>query len=101
MEGILKDNLRQLTIEAIRYFSRAFFYLYPFPLSLTVDESSNLVVLEKKKGFWKFLPWYFSIIFVTGLVGLGSCFYVILKFYLTHDIRILDAIIAIGASVFD
>lgn len=79
------ETLTPLVRLAIHYRPRAFFYLYPFPFALTVNEE-DMVVFEKKPGFWKFLPYYMSLFVITGMMGLPFCNYVIFSYL--FDFRI-------------
>lgn len=95
-------NLTPLVKLAVHRLPQAFFYLYRFPLCLKVQESENLVVLEKRVGIWKFLPWCISVFFVSGITGGGSCAYVVasfvFKFRFNSTLRIhsLHCILAMG-----
>lgn len=105
-EEIWENKLSPLIEEAIHYLPRSFFYLHPFSLSLTFHGKSNLVVFEGRPGFWKFLPWWLSLLLIKGAAGGGSCFYVIFsytfnfKLYSMLNIGIMDLMIALGLSVF-
>lgn len=60
-----------------------FWYMYPFKFILKIIGvgEKKLFVLEKNPGFWKFLPYYLILIFITGLTELGSTCYVLLTYF--------------------
>lgn len=70
--------------------------------SLSMRVEGNLIVLERKPGFWRFVPWYLSLVVVTGFVGLGSCLYVFLRYILdfrmnsTVKVPLFAAVVGLG-----
>lgn len=70
---------------AIRLLPQTFFYLYPFPYALYVNEK-GILIFEKKPGFWKFLPYYLSLFLITGGLGLSMNNYVIFSFLLNFRV---------------
>lgn len=84
---------------------RGFFFLYPYPYSIRINEI-NVAVLERKPGFWKFLPWYLSLFLITGVLGIPSNAYVILKYtynfriYSTLNISLIQAMFSLAMGVF-
>lgn len=110
MAGAMRDKetITPLIKLAIQLLPRAFFYMYPFPFSLRIHKTSNLVVLERKPGFLKFIPWCLSLICITGVAGVGSCTYITLSYAFNFrissannppEIQLLDVIIAVGGGI--
>lgn len=99
------ETITPLIRRAILYIPRSFFYLYPIPYTLSVNESS-LLVFGRKPGFWKFLPWYLSVFLIAGLVGILSNAYVVFSYafhfriYSSLHISMMQAIISFAMGVF-
>lgn len=95
-----KGFLTRNTKLAIEWLHHSFSFMYPWSFSLRLV--GQLVVLERKSGFWKFVPWYISLLLVTGLIGLGSCLYVAFSYAFdfrvnsTQDIPIFIVIVAMA-----
>lgn len=102
---IRNDTITPVLRRAVRYQPHAFFFMYPFPLSLTANEKSK-IVLEMKPGFWKFVPWYLSLFFISGVANVGPCIYVVFSYAFNLqinsavDIQILHVIISLGLGIF-
>lgn len=82
---IRNETITPLIKLSIHFLPRTFFYLYPFPYSLAINEE-GIVVFEKRPGFWKFLPYYLSLFVITGMLGIPMTIYVIFSYIL--DFRV-------------
>lgn len=104
-ENAGSDAITPLIKLAIRLMPRAFFFLYPSPYTLRVTEN-NLVRWEKTPGFWKFFPWYISLFLISGMVGAGSCTYVVFRYIFkftvnsTLDVPLIQVILCLVMCVF-
>lgn len=77
-----------------------FFYLYPHPFYFSVDKDSNLVLFERRAWSWKLIPWLFSIVIVTGIIGVGSCAYVTISQLLDlreHNVPLISQLVILAA----
>lgn len=63
-------------LRGIELYPWFFFYMYPFPLYFRVDSSTNLLSVNKRPWNCKTLPWIFTSVVFTGIVGCGCCAYV-------------------------
>lgn len=84
---------------ALEWLPRPFIFMYPCSFSL--QNVQEHVTLGRQTG-WKFVPWYLSLIVVTGVVGLGSCLYVFCSYAFdfqlnsTQNIPIFVVILALA-----
>lgn len=99
------DTVTPLISLAINNLPRGFFYLYPFIFAISVDDT-KLISAVKRHGFWKFIPYYFSLLFITGIVGISCCTYALLsyafnvRFYSTLEIQPFQALICLLFFIF-
>lgn len=97
VEEVWKGKVGSLIKDSLRYLPHLIFYMHPLSVSLTINSMDSRLELKKKPGFWKFIPWFTSIVFVSWFWLLFVCHF---QFRSALHIKILDVMISIGRGVF-